>query len=154
MKDRIRQLMEARGMTQKTFANLVGINEGSLSGVFNNRTRPTLNMVESIKSKITNLNVNWLLFGQGSMYETGEDVTGGGAAEEQRRPNRPSTDIDVGLPDLFANNQESERRPASNYHHGEMLRPEIRVVEKPRRQITEIRVYFDDLTYETFVPKK
>ena len=33
------------------------------------------------------------------------------------------------------------------------VKPDVRYVERPPRQITEIRVYFDDLTYETFVPK-
>ncbi len=27
-------------------------------------------------------------------------------------------------------------------------------VDKPRRRITEIKVYYDDLTYESFVPEK
>ena len=30
----------------------------------------------------------------------------------------------------------------------------IKEVEKPQRQITEIRIFFDDQTWETFVPKK
>ena len=51
MKDRIRQIMEAQHMTQQTFANFIGINAASLSSIFNERTRPTLNIVEAIKSK-------------------------------------------------------------------------------------------------------
>ena len=30
----------------------------------------------------------------------------------------------------------------------------INKVEKPQRQITEIRIFFDDQTWESFVPKK
>ena len=36
----------------------------------------------------------------------------------------------------------------------EVVKEEIKVVEKPQRKITEIRIYFDDLTFETFVPAK
>ena len=31
---------------------------------------------------------------------------------------------------------------------------EIRYIEKPARKITEIRIFFDDNTYETFRPEK
>jgi transcriptional regulator with XRE-family HTH domain len=42
MKDRIKKIMESQHMTQKVFAQFTGISEGSLSGVFNDRTRPTI----------------------------------------------------------------------------------------------------------------
>ena len=61
-------------MTQQTFANFIGINAASLSSIFNDRTRPTLNTVEAIKSKIPNLNTDWLMFGHGQMFN---DTKGG-----------------------------------------------------------------------------
>ena len=36
----------------------------------------------------------------------------------------------------------------------EIIREEIKYVDRPQRKITEIRIYFDDLTFETFVPSK
>ena len=30
----------------------------------------------------------------------------------------------------------------------------VKIVDKPQRKITEIRVFFDDQTWESFVPKK
>ena len=38
--------------------------------------------------------------------------------------------------------------------HPEYVREEIRLVDKEPRRVTEIRVYYDDQTYETFVPAK
>ena len=38
-------------MTQKVFASFIGLSEGSLSGIYSGRTRPTLNVVELIKEK-------------------------------------------------------------------------------------------------------
>ena len=38
--------------------------------------------------------------------------------------------------------------------HPEFVREEIRLVDKEPRRVTEIRVYYDDQTYETFVPAK
>jgi hypothetical protein len=30
----------------------------------------------------------------------------------------------------------------------------VKYVDKPQRKITEIRIFYDDQTWETFVPKK
>ena len=30
----------------------------------------------------------------------------------------------------------------------------VKIVDKPQRRITEIRIFYDDQTWETFVPKK
>jgi len=38
--------------------------------------------------------------------------------------------------------------------HPEIVREEIKIVDKQPRKVTEIRVYYDDQTYETFVPAK
>lgn len=68
MKDRIRQIMESQHMSQQTFANFIGMSAASLSSIFNNRTKPTLNTVEAIKSKMPRLSTDWLMFGRGSMF--------------------------------------------------------------------------------------
>lgn len=156
MRDRIRQIMEAQHMTQQTFANFIGMSAASLSSIFNNRTKPTLNTVEAIKSKIPNLSIEWLMFGHGSMYEeehtasspATDNGTGGGTEQASGFAGGASDD-------LFSMAQ--EQRPQSyvpRQQPAQPVKPEIRYVERPQRQITEIRVYFDDLTYETFVPKK
>jgi hypothetical protein len=36
----------------------------------------------------------------------------------------------------------------------EIVKQEIRYIEKPSRKITEIRIFFDDNTYETFRGEK
>jgi hypothetical protein len=38
--------------------------------------------------------------------------------------------------------------------HPELTREELKIIEKEPRRVTEIRVYYDDQTYETFVPAK
>ena len=68
MKDRIRQVMELQRMTQQEFAQFIDVSPASLSSIFNGRTKPTLNIVEAIKKKISNINTDWLMFGSGSMY--------------------------------------------------------------------------------------
>ena len=56
-------------MTQQEFADFIGTTPATLSGIFNDRTRPTINIVESVKKKIPDISTDWLLFGTGDMYQ-------------------------------------------------------------------------------------
>ena len=154
MKDRIRQIMEAQHMSQQTFANFVGINAASLSSIFNNRTKPTLNTVEAIKSKMPNLNTDWLMFGHGPMFITDKPQDDDAVAGDDMRRGASPAAGEASMGDLFSGSRGDDAGYMPHRQAEQVVRPEIRYVERPQRQITEIRVYFDDLTYESFVPKK
>ena len=146
MKDRIRQIMESQHMTQKVFANFIGVSEGTLSGIYSGRTRPTLNIVELIKEKIPAISTDWLMFGKGQMYvsENSAAVTSGS--------DEAVDDLEVAptLPgDIFASETPSVQKTTSA-----PVRTEVKYIDKPQRQITEIKIFFDDQTFESFVPKK
>ena len=68
MKDRIRQLMLHQHMSQQTFADILGLSPASLSSIFNDRTKPTLNHVDAIKKKFPSINLDWLMYGNGPMF--------------------------------------------------------------------------------------
>ena len=68
MKDRIRQIMEDQKLNQQSFAQLIGKSTATLSNIFNDRTKPTLDIVDAIKKKFPQVNIEWLLFGTPPMY--------------------------------------------------------------------------------------
>lgn len=154
MKDRIRQIMEAQHMTQQTFANFIGMSPASLSSIFNNRTKPTLNTVEAIKGKLPRLNIEWLMFGHGSMFSEENPDTDKKPANVSDGNTEASLNFGEDTRDLFSEPVVHQQRTEHIRQVASPQRTEIRTIERPQRKITEIRVYFDDLTYETFVPKK
>ena len=148
--------MESQHMTQQTFANFIGLSPGSLSSIFNERTRPTLNVVEAIKSKIPSINLDWLMFGRGAMYmETDPDSKGEKSdISSPSLPHEAALDFhDSPAPVNFSQssgrNVQGVRMTPNNYQQND-----VNFFDKSQRQITEIRVYFDDQTWESFVPKK
>lgn len=68
MKDRIKQLMESQHMNQLLFSQYIGISSASLSSIFNGRTNPSLKTVDAIRKRFPNLNIDWLMFGEGQMF--------------------------------------------------------------------------------------
>ncbi len=167
MKDRIRELMLDKGMSQKSFASELCIAEATLSGIFNGRTRPTTLTVNAIHERFPDVNISWLMFGDGDMYTTHP----GEKKECDANVDIPESQYEE--PDLFSLSSVSE-----TYHHAisqpmapqsvpnstagvvgkgqPIVAPQIQYVEKyiekPQRKITEIRIFFDDGTYETFTP--
>lgn len=153
MKNRIKQLMESQHMTQQVFADFIGISSASLSSIFNERTKATINTVDAIKAKFPNINLEWLMYGKLPMFKE-QDEQANAALDfddgvEQR--NLFSSVEDTSLP---MTKNEYEYSGGGNHTGGRVQRTEVKFIDKPQRNITEIRIFFDDQTWETFVPKK
>ena len=79
MKERILQIMRRENMTQQEFAKAIEVSPASLSNIFNGKTNPTNNHVSAIHRRFPDININWLMFGEGDMYTTVSDETKDGA---------------------------------------------------------------------------
>ena len=168
MKDRIRQIMESQHMTQQVFADFIGTTPATLSGIFNERTRPTINIIESIKKKIPDISYDWLISGVGDMYVHAPNASAVGQSQDILQQNGGQVVepmIDFGSTVHPTNPATSRPTPPSvgqapSYYTGVRqtpsngIREEIKIVDKPKRHVTEIRVYYDDQTWESFVPAK
>ena len=136
MKDRIYQLMKYQGMSQKEFAATLCIAEGTLSGIFTGRTRPTNNIVNAIHECFPHISINWLMFGEGDMLLDGSS-------------SQP-LDAASGQSDLFASESAPSTGVTSIPTQVPQIQEVVKYIDKPQRKITEIRVFFDDGTFETF----
>ena len=139
--------MEEQHMSQQVFADFIGLSPATLSSIFTGRTRPTLNVVEAIKNKLPAISTDWLLMGVGNMYvSTVPDADNGG----QISTGEPMLDFD----------QPFNEHPTGTFSQGVRNTPlenapqNLKIIDKEPRKVTEIRVYYDDQTYETFVPMK
>lgn len=145
--------MESQHMTQQTFANFIGMAPGTLSSIFNDRTRPTINIVEAIKKKLPDVSTDWLMFGEGSMYNNKVSSSDHSDVPSQTVNNEPSLNFEQSASSL------PENTMGGRVAHPESMssRPysmEMKNINKQTRKITEIRVFFDDQTWESFVPSK
>jgi len=146
--------MEAQHMTQQTFANFIGMSPASLSSIFNDRTKPTINTVEAIKSKMPGISTDWLMFGRGTMFiDDGQSADDARLADSNGHDNEPVLDFGdtAAAPPSYGRESRMQhaRHPADTSMSLNVVQP-----ERVMRRIMEIRVFFDDQTYESFVPKK
>ena len=163
MKERILQIMRQEHMTQQEFAKAIEVSPASLSNIFNGKTNPTNNHVSAIHRRFPNVNVNWLMFGDGDMYTTVSGETkrdDGGAADSFPMGADPDGNdggdapalVDVSDSRLYADwpRMESMARECEEKMASPKVREVIKFVDKPQRRITEIRIFFDDGTFEVF----
>lgn len=154
-------------MTQQVFADFIGLAPATLSSIYNERTRPTLSVVEAIKKKIPNISTDWLMFGSGEMYVASPasstspasagsmfSANDGGTNGAQIVQN-PMLDFDQSQ---SPNPQQGLQAPyyinSVKSTPSNIERTEVKIIDKPQRKVKEIRVFYDDQTWETFVPEK
>lgn len=151
MKERIERLMKSQGMLQNEFAKAIGISAPSLSSILNGRTSPTNYTVQAIHRRFPEISIAWLMFGEGEMMINSSDDTStsgaGEPGESDRRPESPA-----------ATNNDDDRS-ALNHDQGcpqevVTVREIVKYVDKPQRRITEIHVFYDDGTFETFTGRR
>ena len=174
MRERIKQIIEREGMSQSQFADFIGVNRPTLSHVLAGRNNPSLDIMMSIHRKFPQINVLWLFDGVGS-YESDtapdypsstlpeEPYANRDAAGSSAPGTEPLSRFYQG--ELFAENavfaaesagvqknrkemplQMPQKAP---YQTDNQLECTKKIVQ---RKIAEIKVFYDDGTYETFKP--
>lgn len=149
MKDRIKQIQDSTGMTQSDFAHHIGLSPAALSSIYGGRTNPTLKTVECLQSKFPNINLAWLINGVGSMFLDDKPLD-----EPSSADNQPMLDFDEGKIEAQKSPKPVQIQMSVRNTLKNQPKEEVKIIDRPARKITEIRVYFDDQTYETFVPMK
>ena len=152
--------MEAQHMSQQVFASYIGTTPATLSGIFNERTRPTISIIESIKKKFPDISLDWLMFGQGTMFQKDQvsdeqnlfapdDLFSSQSDHANQNPNSSHV-----FPTPQNQHQSMARQNGVRITHPEFRFEDVKNLDKIVRQVTEIRVYYDDQTWESFVPSK
>lgn len=136
IKDRIKLIIDKEGITPRVFAETIGMQQSTLSHVLNGRNNPSLEVIMKIHQTYNDINLEWLLYGNGEMTETAT---------------YPNISLNTPQPSLFdIHTTASDSSDENESKEKEIIKSEIRYIEKPQRKITEIRIFFDDNTYETF----
>ncbi len=100
MIERIEQLLDSKKLTATQFSEEIGVQRSSLSHVLSGRNKPSLDFMLKIKNRYPEINLNWLLLGDGEMSEkvTSSEKLSGEVVSDQ-------------LTELNLDKIESEERP-------------------------------------------
>lgn len=146
MKERIEEIMRMKGVKATEFAKTVDIKQASLSHILNGRNNPSLDVVMKICQAYPDISLRWLLYGQGEMT-TLDTIMNEQEDINQENPSGRQAES----PSLFNFEATAPHQTAAA---AMQVKEEIRYIEKPPRKVIEVRIFFDDGTYETLMPSK
>ncbi len=65
IQNRLKFLIKDLNLTHTEFAEKVGVQSSSISHILSGRNKPSLDFIEKIHAAFPQLNINWLIFGEG-----------------------------------------------------------------------------------------
>ena len=177
---RIKKVMDHYGFQQQAFANKLGVSPATISSIYNGRTKPTNNLVQAIHREFPEINTNWLLFEEGEMCLS-STVFSQSSVEDGVIQNVVSSDATVTSPfpasggeiPMFFADETVQTAPSSQSVQPQTVRPaavhrtsnrptprpteaiyhnNANIFDKQPRRVKEIRVFYDDGTFEVFAP--
>lgn len=169
---RLKLFMDYTGMPSSQFADSCEIPRPSFSQLLSGRNQKVSDvLIRKIHSVYPQLSIMWLMFGEGKMLEDKNDysdkdnISTADSAEDIKNPSenveKPTARTSgSGYSNLGALNMVDEHTQHSIFQHLEdnkkimELQMQIESLQKNLRRVAQITVYYDDSTFETFVPSK
>ncbi len=72
-KERLLKIMELQEMNAKQFAEEVGIQPGTISNILKDRNKPSLDVLQRVLLRFSQVSPEWLILGTGSIYRQKSD---------------------------------------------------------------------------------
>lgn len=109
---RIKELIENTGLTNKEFAEKIDVSPAIISHILSGRNNPSLQVIQRITNVYTNVNLNYLLSGEGVLYRVKPPLDKDGPSKSVQEINASG--------DLPSDSQEASKpfkRDTSNGKH-------------------------------------
>lgn len=152
IKDRFKMIMDREKLTAGAFAESIGVAQATISHILGPRNKyPSTEVILRLHQRYEDINLEWLLTGEGEMTNGSSSIKT--LPDEIDYPLFNENAINT---DKESSDSENRKEMAPKAHiqsNKEPVKQEIIYRERPSRKITEIRIFFDDNTYETFKPE-
>jgi transcriptional regulator with XRE-family HTH domain len=158
MKDRLLQLLDLEHLTPSKFADLIGVQRSSVSHVLSGRNNPSYDFLQKTLKAFPGLKADWMLLGEGSMYEQ-MGRTGPGDLFE--KPVKVDTALDPGTekPDPEPGPGKTEVfgfEPAEtpDHHQETRERNDLKDLTEVRKEhkVVRVMIFYDDDTFSSHRP--
>ena len=143
MHDRIRRIIEEKGLQPSTFADKIQVSRGTISHILNGRNDPSKDTIDKILRNFSDISSSWFLRGEGPMYN------------HDRVFVQPISSFSQ--PDLFDEKKSAELQGHESLPKNEVKKPEnkanspvihtINLPTIPEKKIDKIMIFFNDKTF-------
>ncbi len=169
---RLKLFMESIGMQSSQFADSCEIPRPSFSQLLSGRNQKVSDvLIRKIHSVFPDLSIMWLMFGEGTMLKEKVEKSSAKIPDGEILPD--NTKIPSQIPEISTTGRQktdysnvkgltSTESAAQGSIFQQLednkkimeLQMQIENMQKNQRRVAQITVYYDDSTFETFVPSK
>ncbi|MBN2893131.1 MAG: helix-turn-helix transcriptional regulator [Bacteroidales bacterium] len=146
IKDRIRQIIELENLTHSDFAKALGVQRSNISHILAGRNNPSIDFIHKLLLRFKNINADWLIMGEGSMYKnppnTLFDMNSNEHKEEIRNADNDKTENSI----QNSNYSDDKSKNVETSTHSTKSQPVSTTLISPN----QILVLFDDETFITY----
>ena len=164
MNQRLQQFLNAENLSQSQFADEINVARASVSHILANRNKPGFDFIESMAKAFPALNLEWLITGKGRMYKSQEGMQPVYPAkmQDQMVDNQGDSLFDIPV-ETPLSTQLNERQPQTDLMDRAVQKDQVidsNTLDKVsqivvnKKEITKIVVYYNDSTYQEFVPSR
>ncbi len=138
MKERLYLIMRENNLTASAFADAIGVQRSSISHIVSGRNKPSYDFIERILKRFPEINANWLIRGEGDMYNFFDQ-------EKNNNKKNVNKGINGGVSEKINEkvNEKDKEEPRERVKEGGK--------EGVKGRISRIIVLFNDNTFEEFV---
>jgi transcriptional regulator with XRE-family HTH domain len=164
MKERLIQLLDLEQLTPSKFADLIGVQRSSVSHVISGRNNPSFDFMQKTLRAFPGLNAEWLILGEGSMYEQMGRVTGGNLFEAPEEPmkdlfqeNIPEENTEAGLSDDspgLEQEEQSQQGSVETSLYQDVNTGETAQLSRKEEKVIQVMVFYEDNTFKTYKPSE
>ncbi len=133
-KERLVKLMDELQVNAKAFAEEVGIQPGTISNIMKERNKPSLEVMQRVLNRYSQVNPEWLICGTGSMW--------------RQKGDSQQTLFDITPTDVSAPMQPVEAVQAAKVLTTAAPLVNIAPMNVPQRKVQKITILFDDGTFQ------
>ena len=153
MIERIKEIMNTKGMTPSQFADAIGIQRSGMSHILSGRNKPSLDFVLKVLERFPDIDPNWLLKGESTAevrkMVKPKELTLFGEELETKTSNNPSSEPSQNLKSSQPSSLKEEE-PLAHPSVSKRRNEEI-LAKNSTYRISKVIVLYEDGYYEILV---
>lgn len=152
-KERIEEIMRSENLTASRFAEAIGIQRSAISHIISGRNKVSLDVLRKTLNRYPKISADWMMFGILPMYREEKNSS----SEKPTLFNGPTEGLASSKSSMQSSgivNTQNENPGMPSLDNNSSYNQPIIKVKEASKKIEEILIFYDDNTFDTFVPQK
>ncbi len=159
MKNRVIEIIDKKKLTPSRFADSIGVPRSTISHIISGRNKPSLELVSKIADCFPEINLDWLVKGKGSMFNTQTSLFDDNAdvAKKKEVAENTSKSNSAGQK-LYTETRDEDEIKYGNFEKDSNIKKEPQKsavgTEKGGHDVSKVIIVYSDDSFEVLNPRK